>query len=146
MPEPQDYTRYLGIDVGRKRIGLARTDLLRIAANPVGTFNPETIWDAIARQTKDGKVSLFVVGWPLMPSGDEGEATEMVQAFINRLVKLYPDIPIVKVDERYTSQKARQHLVEAGVSKKERERKERIDQAAAAVILQYYLETGEAIS
>jgi putative Holliday junction resolvase len=146
MPETKEYTRYLGIDVGRKRIGLARSDLLRIAANPIGTFTQEEIWDAIEDQVKNGSVSLFVVGWPLLPSGDEGKATEMVQAFINRLVKLYPDIPVAEVDERYTSQKARQHLVESGVSKKEREKKGRIDKAAAAVILQYYLETGESIS
>ncbi|MGM0586982.1 MAG: Holliday junction resolvase RuvX [Bacteroidota bacterium] len=145
MPEPKQHTRYIGIDVGRKRIGLARTDLLRIGANPIGTYSQETIWDAIADQVADGKVSLFVVGWPLLPNGDEGKSTEMVQAFINRLKKLHPDIPIAKVDERYTSQKARNYLIEAGVPKKQREQKERIDQAAAAVILQYYLETEDSI-
>jgi len=136
----QEYVRYLGIDVGSKRVGLARTDLLRTVANPVGTFRRPEIFEEIARLVEHEKVRKFVVGWPLTPQGEEGEATEMVERFIKELSRRFPDIEVEKVDERYTSKKAVQVMVNAGVPKMKRRERGRIDQAAAAIILQNYLD------
>ena len=137
----QNYARLIGIDVGKKRCGLAQTDLLQTIASPVGTFSPDEIIDKITHIVEESLVEGFVIGWPLMPNGEEGEATRMVQEFINRLKNLYPDIPVFKIDERYTSNQALDVMIEIGVPQKKRRKKERVDRIAAALILQTYLES-----
>lgn len=137
----QNYARLIGIDVGKKRCGLAQTDLLQTIASPVGTFSPDEIIDKIAHIVEESQVEGFVIGWPLMPNGKEGEATRMVQEFINRLKNLYPEIPVFKIDERYTSNQALDVMIEIGVPQKKRRKKERVDRIAAALILQAYLES-----
>lgn len=137
----QNYARLIGIDVGKKRCGLAQTDLLQTIASPVGTFSPDEIIDKITHIVEESQVEGFVLGWPLMPNGEEGEATRMVQEFINRLKNLYPDIPVFKIDERYTSNQALDVMIEIGVPRKKRRKKERVDRIAAALILQTYLES-----
>ena len=133
------YARLIGIDVGTKNVGLARTDLLRTVANPIGTFTPSEALNELQKLVKSEPVDKFVIGWPLTPKGDEGKATEMVNNYINRLRKHFPDIEIVKIDERYTSKEAVEAMVEAGVPKMKRRETERINRAAAAIILQKYL-------
>lgn len=136
----QEYSRLVGIDVGTKRIGIAQTDLLKTIATPVGTYSPEEVLDKIREITTQSAVDKFIVGWPLTPSGEEGSATQMVEEFLVRLTRSFPEIPVEKVDERNTSNKAMELMVSSGVSKKKRKEKERVDRIAAAVILQTYLE------
>lgn len=135
------YARLIGIDVGKKRCGLAQTDLLKTIASPVGTFSPDEIIEKISQIVEESPVEGFVVGWPLTPNGEEGTATQMVQEFINRLKKLHMDIPIIKIDERYTSNQAKDVMFEIGIPKKKRRQKERVDRIAAALILQNYLDS-----
>lgn len=136
----KEFGRIIGIDVGTKRIGLARTDLLRISANPAGTFAPDEIFSEIEALKGEHPVHAFVVGWPLSASGEESGATEMVERFIKKLKKHFPSVPVYKVDERYSSVQAVQTLINSGVPKKKRREKSRIDQTAAAIILQKFLE------
>ena len=132
--------RIVGIDYGRKRVGIAISDPLRLFAIPVGTFAPKKSL-AIIREIKDQKgIKEIVVGWPLTLDGEEGKATEYVQQYINRLKKVFPGIQVHKLDERYSSKRAVNALVEANVKKKDRGQKKRIDSAAAAIILQDYLD------
>ena len=138
MPE---YARLIGIDVGKKRCGIAQTDLLKTIATPVGTFSPDETIQKIEYLVKESPIERFIVGWPLMPDGNEGAATEMVQEFINRISKKFKDIPISKIDERYTSNRAKEVMLEIGIPKKKRRQKERVDRIAAAVILQTYLDS-----
>lgn len=136
-----DFGRILGVDVGSKRVGLARTDLLRTNANPFGTFPPDQSIKEIEKQVaNEGPVKAIVVGWPLTPQGDPTDATELVKNYIKTLEKKIRDVKIYKMDERYTSRQALKILVDAGVPKKKRREKGRVDQAAAAVILQQFLE------
>ncbi|MEX0720926.1 MAG: Holliday junction resolvase RuvX [Balneolaceae bacterium] len=137
----QEYSRLVGIDVGKKRVGIAQTDLLQTIASPVGTFSPEEALSELSNIVKSAPVDKFVVGWPLSPNGDEGSATQMAQDFINNLNRLFPDIEVAKVDERYTSNKARDIMVEVGIPKKKRREKGRVDRIAAAIILQNYLDS-----
>ncbi|MBO6621635.1 MAG: Holliday junction resolvase RuvX [Balneola sp.] len=137
----QNYARLIGIDVGRKRCGLAQTDLLQTIASPLGTFSPDEIINKISHIVEGSPVEGIVVGWPLTPNGEEGEATRMVQEFINRLKNLHPDIPVFKVDERYTSNQAVDVMVKSGIPKNKRREKERVDRIAAALILQSYLDS-----
>lgn len=136
------HRRIIGIDFGTKRVGVAVSDPLRMFAQSDGTY---TASGAVARLTElqhDPGFDLIVVGWPLTPDGEEGEATERVQPFVNRLRNQFPSARVVTWDERFSSARAREALVEAGVRKKARRRKERVDAAAAAIILQEFLDEG----
>ncbi len=137
----QNYARLIGIDVGTKRIGLAQTDLLQTIASPVGTFSPDDVLSKIKQIMKEYPVEKIIIGWPLTTDGLEGSATKMVNRFIAKLTKHFPEIPIEKVDERYTSNKAKSMMVEIGIPKNKRRQKERVDRIAAAIILQNYLDT-----
>ena len=136
----QNYTRLVGIDVGTKRIGIAQTDLLQTFAIPVGTFSPDQIIQQLKNISDESKIAAFIVGWPLTSSGEEGTSTVRVQEFINRLKRNFPEISIIKMDERYSSNQAMEVMIKAGVPKKKRREKERVDRIAAALILERYLE------
>ncbi|MEX0639249.1 MAG: RuvX/YqgF family protein, partial [Balneolaceae bacterium] len=86
--------RLAAIDVGRRRVGIARTDLLQLSPNTVGTFEPDEAIDELVRQVEEEGVTGIVTGWPLTPDGREGEATQMVESFVRRLKKKLPDCPI----------------------------------------------------
>ena len=132
--------RIIGIDYGKRRVGIAISDPLKLFSIPVGTFPPREALKEVSKIRGDEGIEAIVVGWPLTEEGEEGEATERVQRFINRLKKAHPGVPLHKVDERYSSRRAVSALVEANVKKKSRRQKGRIDSAAAAIILQDYLD------
>lgn len=134
------YGRLVGIDVGTKWIGLARTDLLRTVANPIGTYHTKDVFDKLKQLVEEERIEKFVVGWPLTPEGYEGKAINMVENFLTELQTTFPDIEIAKIDERYTTKEAIRAMVEAGVPKMKRRKSDRINQAAAAIILQKYIE------
>lgn len=134
------YARLIGIDVGTKWVGLARTDLLRMVANPIGTYPPEQAIEKLKDLVETETVEKLVIGWPLTPDGGEGRAIKMVERFITRLRLVLPEIEIAKMDERYTSKEAVAAMVESGVPKMKRRDSDRVNQAAAAIILQKYLE------
>ena len=136
----QTYSRLVGIDVGSKRIGIAQTDLLKTFATPVGTFPPNQVFLEIKKIEEQSTVDAFIVGWPLTTKGELGKATDRVSSFIGELKKNFPNVQVVKVDERYTSNQAMEVMIQAGVPKKKRQQKERVDQIAAALILERYLE------
>lgn len=136
-----NYARIIGIDVGKKKCGLAQTDLLQTIATPIGTYSPDETIEKIKHLLNENPIERFVVGWPFQPDGTEGKATQMVQEYINRLSNNFENIPVSKVDERYTSNRAKEVMLEIGVPKKKRRQKERVDRIAAALILQNYLDS-----
>ncbi|MDZ7716962.1 MAG: Holliday junction resolvase RuvX [Balneolaceae bacterium] len=138
-----NYGRFIGVDVGTKHVGLARTDLLKTVANPIGTFSPGDAVEEIKRQVASEKIEKIIVGWPLTPEGNEGKTIHMVKQYINRIQNRLPDMEIVKFDERYTSKEAEDAMFRAGVPLKERRNTDRINKVAAAIILQKYLEQTE---
>jgi len=135
-----EYGRIIGIDVGTKWVGLARTDLLRMVANPIATYHVDDVFEALEELLETERVQKVVVGWPLTPEGGEGRAIKMVEKFLTKMRLHFPDIEIDKIDERYTSKEAVAAMVEAGVPKMKRRESDRVNQAAAAIILQKYLE------
>ncbi len=136
-----DHGRLLGIDVGSKRVGIARTDLMRMVAAPVGTYTLSNSYMEISKQiNNEGPILGIVVGWPLTPQGASTTATPLVKEFIKKLKTDFPDVPVYKMDERFSSKEASQIMIDAGVPKKKRFKKGRLDQAAAAHILQQFLE------
>jgi len=138
--------RLIGIDVGSKRVGLARSDPFNSFASTIGTFSPDDSIAEIKRQIDtSGPVSGFVVGWPLTPQGNRTHATGLVEDYVKKLREVFPDIEMHMIDERFSSRDARRILVESGVPKKKRREKGRVDQAAAAYLLQQYLESNPTI-
>lgn len=133
--------RILGVDYGRKRVGLALADPLRMFAAPYGTFDPDRAL-AVMRSLNDSSgLETIVIGWPLSAEGAEGPATSAVRKYANRIAKAFPGVDLVQWDERYTSIEARELLHRSGVPRRRRAEKKRIDAAAAAVILQQYLDS-----
>jgi putative Holliday junction resolvase len=137
-------SRVLGIDVGRKRIGLAISDPTRTLARPLGTLHVRDD-DAVARLSdeiarlaaeEDG-LALIVVGVPTRLDGSPGEETPRVEEVIARL-RGRTAIPIVPAGERLTSREAESRL--ARRERDWRKRKARLDETAAAIILQDYLD------
>ena len=130
--------RMVGIDFGTKRVGIALADPLGLLAQPHGTFSQRGAVEELQRIHRREGLAVIVMGWPLTEVGEEGPSTERVQEYINRLHNAMPDVDIVKWDERYTSELAREHLKKTG-RVLSRENKGQIDAAAATIILQEYL-------
>lgn len=123
-----------------KRVGLAIADPLHLFAQPLGTYSPAEAISRLKELDRAEGLELAVVGWPLMPDGSEGAATESVGRFIEKLSRNLPGLEIVKWDERYTSEVAAEKIREAGPNRRWGRTKGRIDTAAAAIILQEYLD------
>jgi putative holliday junction resolvase len=141
--DTNDLPRIVAVDYGTRRVGVAISDPLHMFARPFGTFSPDEAVKAIEGIHRDTGIACLLVGWPLTPDGDEGPATDRVQEYINRLARRLRGVLVLKVDERSTSRRAVDALVDAGVGRKGRRQKERIDAAAAAILLQDYLEQGD---
>lgn len=136
----KSYGRLIGIDVGTRRIGLARTDLLRMSVNPIGTLSPQEVWGRLQDLVEESRVLAFVVGWPTSLSGETTSSTKMAERFIRKLEEKFPDIPVRRVDERYSSVEAVEQMVVSGVPKQKRREKGRVDRVAAALLLQWFME------
>lgn len=144
MQKPSLPGRLIGIDVGAKRVGLSRTDPMRIIPSPIGTFDPKESLKQIEEHVRtQGPVTGFVIGWPLNARGEASDSMKMVQDFASALERRFPNVPVHKVDEFKSSVEAMENLVQAGVPKGKRRDKARIDAAAASVLLQRYLASQE---
>jgi putative Holliday junction resolvase len=131
--------RILCIDYGRRRIGLAVTDPLQIIATPLTTIETKHFLSYLKDYISREQVEKFLIGVPLNLDNTDTHATPLVQAAIRQLEKNFPDIPVITVDERYTSKMASQAMITMGMKKKDRQKKENTDMIAAALMLQEYL-------
>lgn len=116
------------------------TDPLRLFPQIVGTFSPDEAILQIQHIEEEHGLEAIVVGWPVEEDGSEGKAVKRTEPFFNRLRKLFRSCEILKQDERYSSRRAAAALAEAGVKKKDRRAKGRLDTAAAVLILQDFLD------
>lgn len=133
--------RILSIDYGSKRTGLAVTDPLKIIASGLAGLHTKDLEKFLTDYFKKEEVETVIIGHPTNWDDSDTHATPLVQAFINRFKKLFPQIPIVKVDERFTSKLAVQSMVAGGMKKKDRQNKNLVDEIAATIMLQDYLNT-----
>lgn len=133
--------RILAIDYGSKRIGIAITDPLNIFAYPLITLtNDNKFFDNLNKILTQYKVVKILIGSPLKENGEESVTSQSVNKFMEELKK-HLQIEVELVDERYSSEIARQRVIESVVSKKKRRDKSLIDKNAAAVILEDYLKS-----
>ena len=131
--------RILSIDYGSKRTGLAVTDPLKIIATGLAGIHTKELENFLKDYFAKEEVEQVIIGHPTNWDDSDTHATPLVQAFINRFIKLFPNIPIQKVDERFTSKLAVQSMVESGMKKKKRQNKSTVDEIAATIMLQEYL-------
>ena len=133
--------RILSIDFGKKRTGIAVTDTLKLIANGLCTVETSTLFDFLADYMKKEEVERIVVGLPRQTNGELSENMKRIEPFVNRLKKLYPNIPIEYFDERFTSVLAHQAMLDGGLKKKQRQNKGLVDEISATIILQGYMES-----
>jgi putative Holliday junction resolvase len=133
--------RILAIDHGSKRIGIAISDELQLIAQPLEFIPSEPFAEFLQRLRdllREKEVELILVGMPRNMDGSYGPAALKVQAFVAAL-KGALTIPIETRDERLTSAQANRVLIQGGVRRAQR--KEKVDQMAAAILLQSYLDS-----
>ncbi len=139
-------SRYLGLDIGDKTIGVAVSDPLFLTAQGVTTIERVGIrkdTTKLVEYIKEYEVSLVVAGLPLMLSGEDSPQTTKVREFVtmleNKLRSMgFKDIKIVFQDERFTTKMSEAVLMEAGVRRENR--KQHLDRMAAQLILQSYMD------
>ncbi len=133
-------SRILAIDYGRKRTGIAVTDPMQIIANGLTTVPTHTLIDFLTDYFQKEKVEKVVIGLPKQMDNTPSESMKYINPFVNRYKKIFSNIPIEFVDERFTSVLAQRSILEAGLKKKDRQNKALVDEVSATIILQTYLE------
>ncbi len=131
--------RILAIDYGKKRTGIAVTDELQIIASGLTTVNTKDFFTFIKKYLENENVALFIVGEPKQMDYTPSESEALIVPFIKKLQEKYPNIPMKRIDERFTSKMAFQTMIDSGMSKKKRRNKALLDEISATIILQTYL-------
>ena len=131
--------RILAIDFGTKRTGIAVTDELQIIASGLTTVDTKQLLQFLKDYIVNEAVELFLVGEPKQMDNSASESEVYILPFISKLEKAFPNIPIKRVDERFTSKMAFQTMIDSGLKKKQRKNKALVDKISATLILQSYL-------
>jgi putative Holliday junction resolvase len=133
--------RILGLDHGTRRVGVAVSDEMHLIAQPLEYIAPEPFADFLARLKeilREKEIELILIGMPRNMDGSYGPAALKVQEFAAAL-KDAVTIPLKLWDERLTTTQAQKFLIQGGVRRDQR--KEKVDQTAAAILLQSYLDS-----
>ena len=133
--------RILAIDYGRKRTGLAVTDVLRITANPLLTIETNQLITWLTDYFALEPVDEVVIGHPTQMNGTDSESMNYIRPFMGVFKKTFPDKPITMYDERFTSVLAHRAMIDGGMKKKNRQDKAVVDKIAACIILEDYLDS-----
>jgi putative Holliday junction resolvase len=132
--------RILAIDYGLKRTGLAVTDPLKIIATGLTTVETQKLFPFLREYFAKEEVELIIIGEPLNLDDSPTHATSLVKKAIDKLKRDFPKIPVRKVDERFTSKMASRAMIDMGLKKKQRQNKALVDEIAATIMLQEYLQ------
>jgi len=132
-------SRILSIDYGLKRTGLAVTDPFQIIATGLTTVETKQLIPFLKDYFAKELVELIIIGEPKNWDDTDTHATPLVENCIKQLKKNFPEMPIKKVDERYTSKMAKDAMLEMGLKKMQRRNKALVDEIAATIMLQEYM-------
>src|SRR5664279_4884061 len=132
--------RILCIDYGLRRTGIAVTDPLQIISTGLTTVDTPDLFPFLKKYFLQETVELIIIGQPKNLDNSDTHATPLVEAAIIKLRKEFPQIPIKTVDERYTSKMAKRAMLEMGMKKKDRRNKRNVDEIAATIMLQEYMQ------
>ena len=130
----------LAVDFGKKRCGLAATDDLRIIASGLDTVETTALMELLRNYFSENSVDEVVIGLPTDLKGNMSEVEQDIQKFIEEFKNEFPEVSVVRFDERFTSKIASYFISQSGKNKKQRQEKGLIDKVSATLILQQYLE------
>lgn len=131
--------RILAIDFGKKRTGIAITDELQIIASGLTTVNTVELIPFLKNYISKEKVARFIVGKPKQMDNTNSESEVLILPFLEKLSKEIPEIPVTRIDERFTSKMAFQTMIDGGLKKGKRRNKALVDEISATIILQSFL-------
>jgi putative Holliday junction resolvase len=131
--------RILAIDYGLKRSGIAVTDELKIIASGLTTIPSDTIIPFLKNYFEKEKVQEVIIGEPKQMNGLPSESAVIIDKFVNQFQSNFPSMKMTRVDERFTSKMAFQTMIDSGLKKKQRQNKALIDEIAATIMLQDFL-------
>lgn len=133
--------RILAIDYGKKRSGIAVTDVLQIIANGLTTVPTNDLLAFLVDYVGKEPVDKVIIGYPRQMNNEDSDNMKNIEPFIRSLSKKIPTIPIEFIDERFTSVIAHRAMIDGGLKKKARQNKALVDEISATIILQSYLES-----
>ncbi|MBT4915521.1 MAG: Holliday junction resolvase RuvX [Formosa sp.] len=131
--------RILAIDYGSKRTGIAVTDEMQIIASGLTSVSTKNLIEFLKSYTSSEKVDLIVIGLPKQMNNELSESEPLILKFIKILNNKFPNMPVERVDERFTSKMAFQTMIASGINKNKRKNKSLVDEISATIILQSYL-------
>lgn len=130
----------MAIDFGRRRCGVAVTDVLKISANPLPVVRTCDLLSFVTDYCAKEKVERILIGEPRQMNGEYSESIKYIRPFVDKLRKKMPQMPVEMVDERFTSVMAHRDMITAGFKKSDRQRKGLADEMSATIILTTWLE------
>ncbi|WP_303838910.1 Holliday junction resolvase RuvX [Apibacter mensalis] len=133
-------SKILAIDYGEKRSGLAETDDMQIVASGLAGIMTSNLIPFLEKYMAENSVEKIIIGLPVRLNGELSDVEISIQKLIKKITSLFPNIPVERVDERFTSKIASHFISLSGKSKKNRENKHLLDEVSATLILQTYLE------
>ena len=133
--------RIIAIDYGTKWVGLAVTDELKIIASGLATVHASEVIAYLQDYVSKNDVEVFVVGEPKNLDNSPAQVAEAVNNFVKHLQRTFKNIPVKRMDERFTSKMAFQSMIDSGLKKKARRNKALVDEISAVIILQSYMES-----
>ncbi|CAM4117131.1 Holliday junction resolvase RuvX [Flavobacterium antarcticum] len=131
--------RILAIDYGLKRTGIAVTDEMQLIASGLTTVESPTLILFLKTYFSKEKVEKVLIGEPKQMNGLPSESAPLIEKFVLEFIKNFPEMMLVRVDERFTSKMAFQSMIDSGLKKKQRQNKALIDEISATIMLQDYL-------
>ncbi len=131
--------RILALDYGKVRTGIAVTDELQLIASGLTTVATPKLLDFLGDYLQKESVERFVIGLPKQMDNTESESEVLIQDFLKKLKTKFPNVPVERQDERFTSKMAMQSMLESGLKKNKRREKALVDEISATLILQAYL-------
>jgi len=131
--------RILAIDYGQKRTGIAVTDEMQIIASGLTTIPSASTIDFLKDYFDKEKVEKVLIGEPKQMNGEPSQSADIIEAFVRKFKSFFPNMPVVRGDERFTSKMAFQTMIDSGLNKNQRKNKALLDEISATIMLQDYL-------
>ena len=132
--------RYLALDIGQKKTGIAVSDENRIISFPLETVSTHEVEQFIKKYSSEHEVEKIIVGQAKQMNNTNSQSMKYIEPIFNRLKKNFPEFEFVYYDERFTSKLAFQTMLDAGLKKQQRQDKTIVDKISAAIILDSFLE------
>ena len=131
--------RVMALDYGVKRTGIAVTDELQMIASGLTTIDTPSLLNFLEDYFKKEKVETVVVGEPKQKDNSASQSEVFIAEFLKKFTEKFPEMKLVRVDERFTSKMAFQTMIDSGLKKKKRQNKAWVEEVSATMILQSYL-------